>query len=78
MPRSGAAFGFASGRTGGCGLRARWIPELARPSMRAETTPETTALRDYPLGVARAQVHGTYIVAQTADGIVIVDQHAAP
>ncbi|WP_308911424.1 DNA mismatch repair endonuclease MutL [Pseudokordiimonas caeni] len=32
---------------------------------------------DYPLGVARGQVHGTYIVAQTADGIVIVDQHAA-
>jgi DNA mismatch repair protein MutL len=51
--------------------------DLARPSMRAEATPETTALRDYPLGVARAQLHGTYIVAQTADGIVIVDQHAA-
>ncbi len=52
-------------------------PELARPSVRAEAAPETTALRDYPLGVARAQLHGTYIVAQTADGIVIVDQHAA-
>jgi DNA mismatch repair protein MutL len=50
-------------------------PELARPSMRAEAVPE--ALRDYPLGVARAQLHGTYVVAQTADGIVIVDQHAA-
>ena len=34
-------------------------------------------LDNYPLGVARAQVHETYIVAQTDDGIVIVDQHAA-
>ncbi|MDR3435591.1 DNA mismatch repair endonuclease MutL [Telmatospirillum sp.] len=31
----------------------------------------------YPLGLARGQVHDTYVIAQTADGLVIVDQHAA-
>jgi len=32
---------------------------------------------DYPLGAAKAQLHKTYIVAETPDGIVLVDQHAA-
>ena len=40
----------------------------------AEAAPD---LIDRPLGAARAQLHETYIVAQTRDGIVIVDQHAA-
>jgi DNA mismatch repair protein MutL len=31
----------------------------------------------HPLGAARAQVHGNYIITQTEDGIVIIDQHAA-
>jgi DNA mismatch repair protein MutL len=40
----------------------------------ADTAPD---LIDRPLGAARAQLHDTYVVAQTRDGIVIVDQHAA-
>jgi DNA mismatch repair protein MutL len=44
---------------------------------RAQDAEPAPDLLDRPLGAARAQVHETYIVAQTRDGIVIVDQHAA-
>ncbi len=48
------------------------------PVLSARVEAEAAAeAADYPLGVARAQLHETYVVAQTADGIVIVDQHAA-
>jgi DNA mismatch repair protein MutL len=43
----------------------------------ADAAAPAPELVDHPLGAARAQVHETYIVAQTRDGIVIVDQHAA-
>ena len=38
---------------------------------------EMAADEAHPLGAARAQLHGTYVVAETTDGMVIVDQHAA-
>lgn len=46
------------------------------PSARIEP-PLPAGAESLPLGAARAQVHENYIIAQTADGIVIVDQHAA-
>jgi DNA mismatch repair protein MutL len=46
-------------------------------SARVEEAPAEAPPAELPLGVARAQLHETYVVAQTADGIVIVDQHAA-
>ncbi|HKR90373.1 MAG TPA: DNA mismatch repair endonuclease MutL [Phenylobacterium sp.] len=72
---------------------AQALPGLSEVSARAETQAapayehrglaEPAAAApvfdsvDFPLGAARAQVHETYIVAQTRDGVVIVDQHAA-
>src|SRR4029078_233352 len=49
----------------------------AAATARIEVSEPEPDLLDRPLGAARAQVHDTYIVAQTRDGLVIVDQHAA-
>jgi len=46
-------------------------------SGRVEEAPIEVVEADTPLGAARAQVHENYIIAQTKDGMVIVDQHAA-
>ncbi|MBW8812329.1 MAG: DNA mismatch repair endonuclease MutL [Caulobacterales bacterium] len=67
---------------------AQAIPGLSDVSARAEVVYDGGFAEDaapapafdpvdHPLGAARAQVHETYIVSQTRDGMVIVDQHAA-
>lgn len=51
---------------------------MTPPQARAEVAePLSEDAARYPLGVARGQVAGTYIVAEADDGLVIVDQHAA-
>ncbi len=62
-----AEFGFAEMRDAFSGAVVDTVPD-------ADVSPENA---DLPLGVARGQVHENYIVAQTSDGMVIVDQHAA-
>lgn len=47
------------------------------PQGRATEAEQQEAPEEFPLGVARGQVANTYIVAEAADGLVLVDQHAA-
>ena len=86
-PRADASRGFGwSGRSvqpsfgppGGFGEAMQAAFETARSTdMRAGTIEPASDLLDRDLGAARAQVHENYIVAQTRDSLIIVDQHAA-
>jgi DNA mismatch repair protein MutL len=68
--------GFAEGAAQGRGELAL-VGETLSADTRAHKQLPAPEDIESPLGAARAQIHDTYIVAQTRDGIVIVDQHAA-
>jgi DNA mismatch repair protein MutL len=69
----------AGGGTLGFAQAAQAAFDVGAPSAdaRVDLVEPAPDLVERPLGAARAQVHETYVVAQTRDGIVIVDQHAA-
>ncbi len=70
----------ASARGASYAAQTPQFSETSAPWGRVEAGPDTAPdqpAQDFPLGTARGQVHENYIVAQTATGMVIVDQHAA-
>jgi len=68
FPRS---FGLAEGG------QAPLAPLTAPSADSYRSTEEDAASVAYPLGAARAQLRDTFIIAETGDALVIVDQHAA-
>jgi DNA mismatch repair protein MutL len=83
---AGALAAFRSAE-GGAAPRFAFPPQLP-PVQLAEAAADylapsgpaaagATPSAETPLGSARAQLHGIYILAETADGVVLVDQHAA-
>ncbi len=53
------------------------VNEKSPPPPEDEAGETEMLATDYPLGAAKAQLHKTYIIAETSEGVVLVDQHAA-
>ncbi|MBN8976399.1 MAG: DNA mismatch repair protein MutL, partial [Rhizobiales bacterium] len=77
--RSPASPAFAYDRAPEFAERAQPAFDVGAPSadVRFEAAAPAPDMLDRPLGAARTQIHENYIVAQTRDGLIVVDQHAA-
>jgi DNA mismatch repair protein MutL len=83
-PAAGGALAFPGAFAGGAGPAVGWAeaprlfnqlpPAFAASGPAAAPAPPP---QQFPLGAARGQVAATYIVAETDDALIIVDQHAA-
>jgi DNA mismatch repair protein MutL len=77
LPRELAEIAAAYQAPASTGVLDAFDAPSARIMADEYSQPLAPPATNFPLGAARAQVHETYIVAQTDTGIVIVDQHAA-
>src|SRR3954451_16015905 len=77
-PSTGAVAGF-SGLPGHFAEPGQAAFDVGTPTadVRPDEASPAADLLDRPLGAARTQIHATYIVSQTRDGLIVVDQHAA-
>jgi DNA mismatch repair protein MutL len=77
-PSTGAVAGF-SGLPGHLAEPGQAAFDVGTPTadVRPDEASPAADLLDRPLGAARTQIHATYIVSQTRDGLIVVDQHAA-
>ena len=77
MPAGAVGSLFEAQATAPTAVMDRSAPFAAPMGRAEEARPVPAEQPSFPLGVARGQVAATYIVAEAADGLVIVDQHAA-